>query len=311
METLGNKNQPKSAFKYYCNFCEYGTCKKCNYDDHFLSAKHKKLSNGNILASAGNKNQPKLCSPSFCCETCLKDFKTRSGLWKHSKNCISEKDNKLHIETHDKKDELIMMLVKQNSELIKEHSDVKQLILEIAKNGTHNTTNNNNTHTNSHNKTFNLQVFLNETCKDAMNIMDFVDSIKLQLSDLEKVGEIGYVEGISNIIVKNLNELDVNKRPVHCTDQKRETMYIKDDDKWEKDEEKLKLHKVVRKVACKNQNLLHEFKKVNPDYNKYHSKVSDKYNKIVVESMGGSGDNDFEKEDKIIKNISKNVTIEK
>jgi hypothetical protein len=312
METLGNKIMPKLCSKFYCNFCDYGTCKKSSYDNHLISSKHKKLSNGNLLESAGNKNMPKLCSPSFYCETCLKDFKTRSGLWKHSKNCIPEKDNKLHIETHDKKDELIMMLVKQNSELIKEHSDVKQLILEIAKNGTHNTTNNNNnTHTNSHNKTFNLQVFLNETCKDAMNIMDFVDSIKLQLSDLEKVGEIGYVEGISKIIVQNLNELDVNKRPVHCTDQKRETMYIKDDDKWEKDEEKLKLHKVVRKVACKNQKLLHEFKKVNPDYNKYHSKVSDKYNKIVVESMGGSGDNDFEKEDKIIKNISKNVIIEK
>ena len=312
METLGNKIMPKLCSKFYCNFCDYGTSKKSSYDNHLISSKHKKISNGNLLESAGNKNMPKLCSPSFCCETCLKYFKTRSGLWKHSKNCISEKDNKLHIETHDKKDELIMMLVKQNSEIIKEHSYVKQLILEIAKNGTHNTTNNNNnTHTNSHNKTFNLQVFLNETCKDAMNIMDFVDSIKLQLSDLEKVGEIGYVEGISKIIVQNLNELDVNKRPVHCTDQKRETMYIKDDDKWEKDEEKLKLHKVVRKVACKNQKLLHEFKKVNPDYNKYHSKVSDKYNKIVVESMGGPGDNDFEKEDKIIKNISKNVIIEK
>ena len=311
METLGNKIMPKLCSKYYCSDCDYRTCKKSSYSNHLISAKHKKQSNGNLLETKGSEIMPKLCSPSFCCETCLKDFKTRSGLWKHSKNCINEEDIKSTIETHDKKDELIMMLVKQNSELIKEHSDVKQLILEIAKNGTHNTTNNNNTHTNSHNKTFNLQVFLNETCKDAMNIMDFVDSIKLQLSDLEKVGEIGYVEGISNIIVKNLNELDVNKRPVHCTDQKRETMYIKDDDKWEKDEEKLKLHKVVRKVACKNQNLLHEFKKVNPDYNKYHSKVSDKYNKIVVESMGGSGDNDFEKEDKIIKNISKNVIIEK
>ena len=311
METLGNKIMPKLCSKYYCSVCDYRTSKKSSYGNHLISAKHKKQSNGNLLETKGSEIMPKLCSPSFCCETCLKDFKTRSGLWKHSKNCIYEEDVKSTIETHDKKDELIMMLVKQNSELIKEHSDVKQLILEIAKNGTHNTTNNNNTHTNSHNKTFNLQVFLNETCKDAMNIMDFVDSIKLQLSDLEKVGEIGYVEGISNIIVKNLNELDVNKRPVHCTDQKRETMYIKDDDKWEKDEEKLKLHKVVRKVACKNQKLLHEFKKVNPDYNKYHSKVSDKYNKIVVESMGGPGDNDFEKEDKIIKNISKNVIIEK
>jgi hypothetical protein len=144
-----------------------------------------------------------------------------------------------------------------------------------------------------------------------MNIMDFVDSIKLQLSDLERVGELGYVEGISKIIVKNLKELDVTQRHVHCTDQKRETMYIKDENKWEKDEERLKLHKVVRKVACKNQNLIPKFKEEHPDCNKYHSKFSDQYNKIIVESMGGPGDNDFEKEEKIIQNISKQVFIDK
>jgi hypothetical protein len=202
-----------------------------------------------------------------------------------------------------------MMLIKENSEFKSMMLEQQNIMMEIVKNGTHNTTN--NTHTNSHNKAFNLNFFLNETCKDAMNIMDFVDSIKVQLSDLEKVGEIGYVEGISNIIVKNLKELDVTQRPVHCTDKKRETMYIKDADKWEKDEERLKLHKVVRKVACKNQNLIPKFKEEHPDYNKYHSKFSDQYNKIVVESMGGPGDNDFEKEEKIIKNISKQVFIEK
>ena len=113
------------------------------------------------------------------------------------------------------------------------------------------------------------------------------------------------------IIVKNLKDLDVTQRPVHCTDKKRETMYIKDENKWEKDEERLKLHKVIRKVTCKNQNLITDYKKEHPDYNKYHSKISDQYNKIVVESMGGPGDNDFEKEEKIIKNISKQVFIEK
>jgi hypothetical protein len=144
-----------------------------------------------------------------------------------------------------------------------------------------------------------------------MNIMDFVDSIKLQLSDLEKVGELGYVEGISKIIVKNLKEMDVHKRPVHCTDKKRETMYVKDHDKWEKDEERLKLHKVVKKVAFKNQNLIPKFKELHPDYNKYHSTTSDKYNKIIVESMGGPGDNDYEKEEKIIQKISREVIVEK
>jgi hypothetical protein len=198
--------------------------------------------------------------------------------------------------------------MKENSEMKNMMLEQNKQMIEITKNaGTHN----NITTTNSHNKAFNLNFFLNETCKDAMNIMDFVDSIKLQLSDLERVGELGYIEGISNIILKNLKELDVTQRPVHCTDKKRETMYIKDEDKWEKDEERIKLHKVVRKVACKNQNLIPKFKEIHPDCGKYHSKFSDQYNKIVVESMGGSGDNDFEKEEKIIKNISKQVFIDK
>jgi transcriptional regulator with PAS, ATPase and Fis domain len=157
-----------------------------------------------------------------------------------------------------------------------------------------------------------LQFFLNETCKDAMNIMDFVDSIKLQLSDLEKVGKIGFVEGISSIIVKNLNSLDETKRPIHCTDSKREVMYIKDEDKWEKEnEENKKLRKVIKHVAHKNSKLLPEFKKKYPNCDKSESKYSDKYDKLIIEAMGGKGDNDLEKEDKIIRNISKIVTIDK
>jgi hypothetical protein len=166
--------------------------------------------------------------------------------------------------------------------------------------------------TNSNNKTFNLQFFLNETCKDAMNIMDFVDSIKLHLSDLEKVGHLGYVEVISNIITTNLKALDITQRPIHCTDKKREILYIKDEDKWEKeDDEKKKLKKVIKKVASKNQRLLPQFKEAHPDCNRASSKYSDQYNKIIVESMGGSGDNDDEKEDKIIKKITTVTTIDK
>jgi hypothetical protein len=143
-----------------------------------------------------------------------------------------------------------------------------------------------------------------------MNITDFVESIKLQLEDLIKVGEIGYVEGISNIITKNLNALDVTQRPIHCTDKKREVLYVKDEDKWEKeDNEKQKMRKVIKKVASKNQRLIPQYKEVHPDYGKSSSKTSDQYNKIIVESMGGAGDNDDEKEDKIIKNISKATTI--
>jgi hypothetical protein len=202
----------------------------------------------------------------------------------------------------------MMMVIQQNAELMKKNDELQNMMMDVIKNGTHNTTNNT---TNSHNKAFNLNFFLNETCKDAMNITDFVESIKLQLSDLEKVGEIGYVEGISNIIVKNLKGLDVTQRPVHCTDKKRETMYIKDEDKWEKDEEQKKMHKMVRKVADKNARMLPKFKEAHPDCIKSTSLFSDQYNKIIMEAMGGHGDNDFEKEEKIIKKVSKEVLVER
>jgi hypothetical protein len=302
METLGDKILPKFCSKFYCKNCDYGTSKKSSYDDHLLSAKHQKRRFGDVLETNANTILPKFCSSKFACEKCNKEYASRNGLWKHKQNCKTKEDSE-----ENKKDEITdkeLMLA-----LIKDSSEIKNMIMEVFKNGT--TNHSHNTTTNSHNKAFNLNFFLNETCKDAMNIMEFVDSIKLQLSDLERVGELGYVEGISNIIVKNLKDLDVTQRPVHCTDKKRETMYIKDEDKWEKDEEKKKLHKVIRKVTCKNQNLITDYKKEHPDYNKYHSKISDQYNKIVVESMGGPGDNEFEKEEKIIKNISKQVFIDK
>jgi hypothetical protein len=293
--------------KYYCDYCNIKTNNKKDYEKHILTAKHSKLTNVNKMLT---ETAPKDSICDFICQNCNKEYKSRVGLWKHKKICninlITDTDNK--DETVDK-DQLILMLIKQNSELIKETSEFKNIMIEVIKNGTHN--NNNNNTTNSHNKTFNLQFFLNETCKDAMNIMDFVDSIKLQLSDLEKVGKIGYVEGISSIIVKNLNSLDESKRPVHCTDTKREVMYVKDEDKWEKENEnKLKLRKAIKHVAHKNTKMLNEFRVKNPDCLKSTSKVSDQYNKLVMEAMGGKGDNDSEKENKIIKNIAKEVTID-
>jgi hypothetical protein len=308
------KKVQESSELYVCKLCDYTTCRKSQYIRHLTTDKHKNNDlaiNGNDLAIIKVPNE-------YICTLCKKIYKDSSGLWRHKKKCNVTIVTDSNVETIDK-DQLILMLIKQNSDLIKEstefknmimtqHTSTQNMMMDVIKNGTNNT---NITHTNSHNKAFNLQFFLNETCKDAMNIMDFVDSIKLQLSDLERVGELGYIEGISNIIVKNLKELDVTQRPVHCTDKKRETLYIKDEDKWEKDEERLKLHKVVRKVTCKNQNLIPKFKEAHPDCNRSSSKFSDQYNKIIVESMGGSGDNDYEKEEKIIKNISKKVFIEK
>jgi len=302
METLGDDFTSKIDKNFYCENCHFKCCKTGDWNRHVLTAKHRKYVKGDVLVTKGDANYI-----IYICDVCNKNYTSRNGLWKHKQKCNTFEDKSEKNEISDK--ELIMMLITENKEMKTLMLEQQNMIMKVIENGTHNTTN--NTHTNSHNKAFNLNFFLNETCKDAMNIMDFIDSIKLQLSDLEKVGELGYVEGISKIIVKNLKEMDVHKRPVHCTDKKRETMYVKDHDKWEKDEEKLKLHKVVKKVAFKNQNLIPKFKEAHPEYNKYHSKVSDQYNKIIVESMGGPGDNDFEKEEKIIQNISKQVFIEK
>jgi hypothetical protein len=299
---MDSEKLPKVAKKFVCGICDYTTCKNSSYVKHMTTDKHKKKENDSKMVENDSNLGEKIAN--FICN-CGKVYKYDSGYYRHKKVCQILKNN--DIDTSDK-DQLILMLIKQNSELIKETSDFKNIMMEVIKNGTHNT---NTTTTNSHNKAFNLQFFLNETCKDAMNITDFVESIQLQLSDLEKVGEIGYVEGISNIIVKNLNALDVTQRPVHCTDKKRETIYIKDEDKWEKDEEKDKIRKVIKKVATKNARLIQKFKEKHPDYNQYHSKYSTQYHKLIIESLGGSGDNDLEKEDKIIRNITKNIVVDK
>ena len=298
---FSNQILQKICNEYFCEVCDYKTVRKSSYDDHLLSRKHNK-------SMFVNQNLQKICNE-FICQKCNKKYKDNSGLWRHKKKCNGsdfvdvEQNNETIIQKNNsEKDELINYLIKENQEF-------KNLILEIVKKDTYQVTN--NTTTNSHNKAFNLNFFLNETCKDAMNIMDFVESIKLQVSDLESVGKLGYIEGISNIIVKNLNALDVTQRPVHCTDKKRETIYIKDDNKWEKDEERNKMHKMIKKVADKNARLLPKFTEKYPDYKNYHSKNSDKYSKIIVEAMGGSGDNDYEKEEKIIKNIAKNILVEK
>jgi Txe/YoeB family toxin of Txe-Axe toxin-antitoxin module len=302
METLGDKILPKFCSKYCCEYCHYNTCKKSSYDSHLLSERHKKRAFGDI----GDTNSAKILpsDKKNVCEICKKTYMSRNGLWKHKQKCFVESDSESDTNDEPTEKELIMMLIKQNTQLIEQNAS-------LVKNGVTNTTNSHNTN-HSHNKTFNLQFFLNETCKDAMNLTDFVNSIQLQLSDLEKMGEIGYTQGLSNIILNNLNELDVTQRPVHCADKKREVLYVKDEDKWEKEQEdKKKLRKAIRRIADKNCFMLNEYKKLHPDCTEYHSKYGDKYNKMMYEAYGGKGDNEIEKENKIIRNIAKNVAIDK
>jgi dGTP triphosphohydrolase len=296
----------KVANFFECSICDYNTSRKSSYTKHILSSKHLKLTNVNKTLT---ENCEKVANEViFTCQKCCKIYKSRVGLWKHKKSCTEENSDTNINNPLELTQETILAILKQNSEFQQMLLDQSKTMMELAKNSS---ITNNNTN-NSHNKTFNLNLFLNETCKNAMNINDFVDSLQLQLSDLEKVGEVGYIEGISNIIIKNLNAMDVTLRPVHCTDKKRETMYIKDEDKWEKEDvNKVKMHKMVRKVANKNIHLIQDFKDKYPDCIRSTSRHSDKYNKIIVESMGGTGDNEYEKEEKIIKKIAKEVVIDK
>jgi hypothetical protein len=301
MTTLDNGFYLKKPVNFVCELCDFKCSYNKDYQRHVDTIKHK----NNVLTTKNNENGPE--NPKkYECTGCKKSYSDRAGLWRHKKTCLL-------IEKHEiDKDELIITLLKQNAELIKGQQD---MMVKISENGINNNNNNSsnsyNTTTNSHNKAFNLNFFLNETCKEAMNVSEFVESIKMELCDLERVGEKGYIEGISNIIIKNLKALDITKRPVHCTDKKRETVYIKDEDKWEKDEDKTKMHKLIKRVVSKNTKMFAKFKEAHPDCLTYHSKFSEQYNTIIYESMGGKGDDDHEKNEKIIKNILKEVVVEK
>ena len=320
METLGNKLGAKKGKKgqpeYYCEKCDLLCYKKYSWERHLLTTKHKQETNGNALET--NKGQ-KGCN--ICCDNCDKEFKTRSGLWKHTKNCNFEDKTYITnepccIETTIEKNtitdkELIMMVVKQNTEIMKENSEMKNMMMKVIENGTHNTTNNNNT--NSHNKTFNLNFFLNETCKNAMNIMDFVNQLQLEIKELEDTGRLGFAEGISKIIINGLKQMDISDRPIHCSDSKREVVYIKDNDQWNKEsEDKTLLTTAIKHVAHKNMKKISQWTKANPEFNDSSSKQNDKYLRIVSESMSGSSQEETKKNyNKIIKNIAKETIIDK
>jgi hypothetical protein len=307
MEDITPHEIPK---KYCCEICDYYTSSKKDYDKHLLTAKHKKTADGSIKED--NKSSIYNC-------VCGKVCKTHGGIWKHKQKCNkinnSENNDNIQINTNEKT-EVIDLLLKENKFfkdfIIEQNQEFKNLILEIVKKDTckNNITNNNNiTHTNSHNKSFNLNFFLNETCKNAMNITDFVDSIKLQLSDLESVAKIGYVEGLSKIIIKNLNALDVTERPVHCSDSKRDTMYVKDEDKWEKEsEDNHKVLKAIEDIANKNSKMVKEWKTKNPECASSKSHKADVYSHIMIQAVCSNNDMN---NSKILKKIAKEVIIDK
>ncbi len=294
MET--NLNPKKSQKEYTCDACDYNTSSLKDYKKHLSTAKHKRLMNTNEVSKKIPDNKE-----DHICE-CGKSYRHMSSLCKHKRTCellVKPIQSQINKEITP---ELIMEIIKQNKEL-------QKTLIELAnKAGTNNCINSNN-----NNKTFNLQVFLNETCKDAINLTDFINQIQLSVTDLEETGKLGYAEGISKVFIKNLNDIDFTERPIHCSDSKREILYIKNDNQWNKDDEqKTNLTKAIKQVANKNIKQISEWQKLNPEYNDPDSKQNDKYMKIVLNSMSGSTVEEQKSNiNKIIKNVAKEVVIEK
>jgi hypothetical protein len=309
---MDTKKPIKPPKLFICECCDFKCINKKDFNKHILTVKHKKNTE-RLQEDTENPLKKYIC-------ICGNEYLYRQGLTKHKKKCkIVEPDTVI---TDKPNNEIINLLIENNKQLqdnntqlhdeikefkqlmlqlITENVEVKKSILELTKNGINNTTNNN---------TFNLNFFLNDTCKDAMNLSDFINSIQLTYLDFIKVGCEGYVKGISNIINNNMKKLAEIERPIHCTDEKRGTIYIKDADKWEKDDdENKKLNLLIGKVATKNAREMVPYRKEFPDCTKSSSKHSDTYNKCLVEAMGGPGDDEDQKKEKIKRSILKTVLI--
>ena len=283
--------------------------KKSNYEQHILTKKH--LYNKNKLA-LNKENATGI--PSVFCEYCNREYKSRVGLWYHNKKCNMTETESIKNHVFDTSSNeikaltnLILEMVKSNTELQKQNGDLQKQLVDVCKNTSTINSHNNN----SNNKTFNLQFFLNEQCKDAMNISDFANSFDLQLSDLESVGDLGYVEGITKIFVDKLNSMDIYKRPIHCSDAKREILYVKDDNKWEReDRNNPKIRYAIKTISFRNMKLAALWSDTYPESKDCDSYVNERYMKIIKESTGGSGEV-ADNENKIIRRIAKEIVIDK
>ena len=319
------ENSPNNNNKFYCDVCDYKCSKHSDYTKHLLTGKHKNSYN---LSQNSDNFSPMLAKKYIC--HCGKEYKYRQGLFTHRKTCEISFDNDKNDKNIEDKDiilkNIVLNVIKQTNEsnsksnneiiqyLINENKEFKNLILEIVKKDSSviNNTNNNNIN-NCNNQSFNLNFFLNEQCKDAMNIDEFVDSIKMNLSDLENFAHLGYADGVSNIFAKGIKELGVHLRPIHCSDSKRETLYIKNNDEWIKEtDDKPLITKAIKKVAFKNIKQINEWVKENPACKDPRTKKFDQYNKIVMNAMSGVTEEEQKNNiEKIVRNVTKSVAIEK
>lgn len=312
METFGNKIQQNSATTFYCKCCDVTCSSKYNYKTHLLSRKHHKETLGD---KNGNKIQQNSANSAkiaiYVCECCQKKYKSRGGLWKHKTTCSISTVEKMttNCEISNSLDEMPNGMDKNNIilKLLDQNASLQNQIIEMSKEKSTVIHNNNITNNNQ----FNLNVFLNEQCKDAINFMDFVNSLQLQIKDLEITGKLGYAEGISKIFINGLKELELHKRPIHCSDLKREIFYIKDSNIWEKEnKENEKMKKAIQVISNKNIKQISQWQKENPECFDIENKKNDEYMQIVYSAMCDKDEEDKNYE-KIIKNVAKEVIINK
>jgi len=285
--------------KFTCNTCDFKCCKLGDFNRHLSTSKHRNKSQmiQNDTYFTSNYINSYICK-------CGSKYKYHSGLSRHKKTCnnYTNINNNLNQENQN----IIEYLLKENAEFKQLMLEQNKQLLELAKNsaGHHYTNNNTNNH-------FNLNFFLNETCKNAMNIMDFVSHLQVGIKDLEETGRLGFAEGISKIIINGLKQIDIIDRPVHCSDLKRETIYVKTNDQWNKeDSNKTILTNAIKHVAHKNMKLISQWTKEHKSYNDCLSKENDIYLNIVSQSMSGSSQEETNKNfSKIIKSIVKQTTI--
>ena len=328
-EQNGAKKCRKNAEKLICELCDFKCFKRSNYAAHLLTRKHIAEQNGaknaeklrkNATAQQTGKNNigHEICQNGvgilYTCIFCDKVYKHKRNLTRHAPQCSEKNKNTYKPEIST---ELVLQILKDNNNFKELLIDQNKTIIELV-NNTHivnnnnNNNNNNNVNNNNNNKTFNLQLFLNETCKEAMNLSDFVNSIKQQFSDLEYIENYGFINGISKIFIKNLNSLKQELRPIHCTDEKRKIIYVKDNDIWEKeDDNHTSVRRAIKTVAKGAFMLMQEFKKEYTDWDRHDSRNNTRYHNLMLEVLGGSGKEDADNETKIITNISKEIKIKK
>ena len=277
-----------------------------NNEKHDFYEKEEKNVNKNVNNVNKSVNYKIIQKKTYECEKCNKKYDSRVGLWKHNKQC-----NGNDLLENEETENDNMSLAQMFMEIMKQNKDLQNQLFELAKEKS-SITNNNNSINNTINNKFNLTFFLNETCKDAMNIQEFIDYVTVQHSDFENFGKMGYVEALTRIFLRNLMELEVHRRPIHCADLKREVLYVKDNDVWVSDVTREKLIRTIKYIANKNVKQIPGWMDKNPDSKNTQTKLHDKYMRMLCFSMGAkTEEEDLEYYKKIIRNVAKEVCIDK